>query len=251
MSTKVLFRNRTTCPGAGYKGDLLLDCGLTRRVLDAARFYNQLTKLPETRLVQKIYRISHYSNKKSWANSLKYHLMKLGFEQDWAEEKTIDIKLVHMRLTKLEEKDWLDELAAKPKLRLLKTLKSELAVAEHVTSFLSKKQRSLIPRLRMGNLPIALETGRYEGKSISERICVVCNRNETEDEWYLLFACPRYEETRKKWMEHLGINLNLNGETESYKNIFSKPYQLGNYLEKIWGERDKLIHNNHDKECQM
>ena len=43
---------------------------------------------------------------------------------------------------------------------------------------LSKSKRSLLAQLRLGVLPLAIETGRYTGKSIELRVCVVCDSNE-------------------------------------------------------------------------
>ena len=57
-----------------------------------------------------------------------------------------------------------------------------------------------------------LETGRYEGLSIEERLCQVCDMHVVEDEKHVLLDCPLYTPTRdilfQKMNEH-NVNFNL------------------------------------------
>ena len=67
-------------------------------------------------------------------------------------------------------------------------------------------------KFRSGTAPIRLETGRYEGLSIKERLCQVCDMHVVEDEKHVLLECPLYTPTRdilfQKMNEHKG-NFNL------------------------------------------
>ena len=43
----------------------------------------------------------------------------------------------------------------------------------------------LLSELRSGTLPLAVETGRFKSKQLSQRLCELCNSNEIEDEEFL------------------------------------------------------------------
>ena len=65
-------------------------------------------------------------------------------------------------------------------------------------SSLSKSERSHLAQSRCGILPLRLEAGRFVGLSVEERICNLCNINETEDELHFLLGCTCYNELRNR-----------------------------------------------------
>ena len=58
---------------------------------------------------------------------------------------------------------------------------------------LGKKQRSAIRKCRCGTAPIRLETGRYEGLPVHDRVCPYC-LDVIEDEYHVLCECPLYDD---------------------------------------------------------
>ena len=62
------------------------------------------------------------------------------------------------------------------------------------------RQRQLVSMLRMGVLPLRIETGRYEackvvgskGVPVEFRVCKCCSLCKVEDEIHFLFECPLY-----------------------------------------------------------
>ena len=103
-------------PKAGYGGDMPLEPGLDRRLLAAVIFYNSLLKLRGDRLVCKMFKASRYATGTSWANNLKTHLTRLGFEQEWAEQKPVDLRLLEDMLRQKQDKLWKQEVVKKRKL---------------------------------------------------------------------------------------------------------------------------------------
>ena len=71
--------------------------------------------------------------------------------------------------------------------------------ASYVTARLSRKQRSLLAKLRSGTLPLALETGRYTQTPVNQRLCRSCNTNAIETELHFLFECDRYNDIRTRF----------------------------------------------------
>ena len=45
-------------------------------------------------------------------------------------------------------------------------------------------------------LPLEIETGRFAGKPVAERLCKVCNTLRVEDEFHFLFSCCMYQRER-------------------------------------------------------
>ena len=54
-------------------------------------------------------------------------------------------------------------------------------------------------QLRFGILPLRVETGRFTNLDLENRTCLLCNREEVEDECHFLFACPKYNTNRETW----------------------------------------------------
>ena len=105
-------------------------------------------------------------------------------------------------------------------------------------------ERSLVSQLRLGILPIAIETGRYKSVPKHRRICELCNVDKVENEIYILFECSVYEEERLNWLEQLDIN-NTNVPVNNLLTImFKHPRQTGKYLVEIMEKRRKLLYIN-------
>ena len=91
---------------------------------------------------------------------------------------------------------WKTELDNKPKLYLLQQYKTEFAIETYCKFNLKRSQRSLIAKLRLGILPIYIETGRYNRIERELRVCLVCNNGRVEDEFHVIFYCQAHKEAR-------------------------------------------------------
>ena len=84
------------------------------------------------------------------------------------------------------------------KLRSYTLFKSEFLTEHYCTLILPKSHRGALAKFRFGVAPIRLETGRYEGLPIEDRICPFCNDDvSVEDEKHVLLYCPLYEDLRQ------------------------------------------------------
>ncbi len=45
----------------------------------------------------------------------------------------------------------------------------------------------------MGVLPLAIETVRFKSIPVEEKVCVLCNMNNIEDEMHMLCTCTFYQ----------------------------------------------------------
>jgi hypothetical protein len=60
---------------------------------------------------------------------------------------------------------------------------------------------------RCGILPLRIETGRYNGEPVGDRICTMFNLDEIESEKHVLLFCPSYKEQRKILCSETGIHV--------------------------------------------
>ncbi len=71
--------------------------------------------------------------------------------------------------------EWKINLYVKPKLRTNVLFKENYCTENYVKYSMSYQQRSLIAQLRLGILPIHIETGRLRDTQLDERICPLCD----------------------------------------------------------------------------
>ena len=116
---------------------------------------------------------------------------------------------------------------------------------------LSKSKRSLLAQLRLAVLPLVIETGRYTGKSIELRVCVVCDSIEIENELHFICQCSRYDELRKELYDFINVTIqdihfNTLGDEDKFCLIMSNPhivYKLAWFVQTAWNERQNILYN--------
>ena len=137
--------------------------------------------------------------------------------------------------------DWEHQCATKPKLRTYVKFKNDVKVANHISSNISKYERSLISQLRLGILPLRLETGRYSNLQEKDRICLLCDGNYIENEHHFLFQCELYNTERTQLEYALDISFTDLSDVEKFNLVFRHPFILGKYIRKaIRKRREKL-----------
>ena len=143
-----------------------------------------------------------------------------------------NIKQSCKELMKIE---WQHEIQSKPKLRTYKLMKENFIVESYVAYHVPKNYRSILAQLRMGILPLHIETGRYKNvfdretgihrkMNVNERTCNVCKLDIVEDEKHFLFNCNIYYNERREFYEEcakLFRNFSDMNEDDKLKNIMS------------------------------
>ena len=95
------------------------------------------------------------------------------------------------------------------KLRTYRCYKVNLEVEKYLLLNLHRLQRRTLAMLRIGVLPLEIETGRYAKPKtpLSERLCGLCNIDTIEDERHFLLHCPLYDDQRDA-LFRCAINVN-------------------------------------------
>ena len=73
-------------------------------------------------------------------------------------------------------------------------LKNDVSPANYVNYYMSKRNRSLFAQFRLGILPLHIEMGRYNNTTLEDKLCVLCNLKEVENEYHFLMSCCHYDE---------------------------------------------------------
>ena len=86
--------------------------------------------------------------------------------------------------------------------------------------FLPRKHRSALSKFRSGVAPLRLETGRYEGLEVDQRICPICH-SSVEDEKHVLLHCPLYVDFRNAlFKQACEVNASFGNYTENEQLVF-------------------------------
>ena len=164
-------------------------------------------KKPNNRLLKKIYLWDKYLNESeqimSWSGEIKSILYENNLNHVVFPVKSV--------VKQLEESFYKKQLVLvenmgknKPKLRTFVTFKDFKTISPHVYKPLSFLQRKTISKIRLGILPIRLETARYLRPILPEaqRLCY-CQNGDPESECHVLFICEKYSNLRQVWMNNL------------------------------------------------
>ena len=89
-----------------------------------------------------------------------------------------------------------------------------MSVASHLNCNMPKYPRSLISQLRLGVLPLRIETE-------ANRLCQVCAENKIENEYHSLFECSEYTEYRPELETAIDVKLARQSSQEMFVNVFN------------------------------
>ncbi len=228
-------------PIPGIQGDFgWLDCK-SRWVIESARLFNRFIKMDNERLNKKMFLYDKSIDAENWNASFKRALTDLDLENYWQSNTQIPMDQLENKIREKMTRDWRHRCSTKDKLRTYRTFKQDMCTASHLNCNLPKYERSLISQLRLGVLPLRIETGRFTNLAVENRICQLCDMNEVEDEAHFLFNCKLYDVIRASFEADLGSPLQNMSISEKFNLVFEHPYILGRFMRKAMNMRkDKL-----------
>ena len=95
----------------------------------------------------------------------------------------------------------------------------------YISSRLTPASRSVLARFKNGTYPLAVETGRYTWVPLDQRICLICSKNDIENEHHFLVSCEAYD-IKRTYLYSLvnaknDINIHLMSHDEQFKYLLS------------------------------
>ena len=147
-------------------------------------------------------------------------------------------KFLHIWKNKISE-----SIENTPKLRTYNEFKDSWDVEKYLTIDLSRNDRSSIAQLRLGILPLRIETGRFVRETIEQRICIFCTENVIETEYHFIWKCDKYDNIRNVLIQRVKeTNFLEMSDIEKTKICMSKyPRQLADYIVKSFNLRKETL----------
>ena len=174
------------------------------------QFYHRILCTQSNRLLYKVYvwdrKLNENGLVKSWSNEVKLILNEHSLEHIFNSNEIFPLRSTVAQLRdsmlKKQRLKLKEECATKPKLRTFVSFKNFDTLPPHIGKPLSFHERRTISKLRLGILPIRLETARYLRPIVpeQERVCY-CGSREVESEVHVMFNCSMYDDLRAVWMK--------------------------------------------------
>ena len=180
----------------------------SRTQIRMIRHFKRLRKLPEHRLTKKIFLWDRSLNDsgriKTWSFEVKEILCRNNIDYVYDSPYFCiqnTVKDLEKSLLDKDRTKWEADSHRKPKLRTFVIFKDFKNETSYLFKPLSFVQRKSLAKLRLGVLTLRIETGRFVRPRLpaEERLCLICNSGEVEDEAHFLLRC----ETYRVEMQHL------------------------------------------------
>ncbi len=229
-------------PIPGIQGDFdWLDCR-SRSILESVRLFNRFLKMDNNRLNKKVFMWDQALCRENWSSSFKLVLDDMSLSNYWVNNIVIPLEITKAKVHERLERDWKHHCSTKDKLRTYRLFKQDMTVASHLNCNMPKYSRSLISQLRLGVLPLRIETGRFVRLPEADRLCQVCSDNKIENEYHFLFECAEYTEYRNELQTALDINFSDLSMQEMFVNVFNHPHSLSRYMTRAFQKRREKLY---------
>ena len=184
-------------PKLAINGDMGWMPSTERRWYNMIRYWNRLVNMDDNRICKKVFVWAYTICHNNWSSEVKEIMSKLGITRHFESRSPWNLNDVKVSLQDLHARGWPAKTLSVPKLRSYVKYKTEYCPERYVTMNLKRNERSLLAQFRCGILPLRIETGRYVGEKPEERLCKICNSQQTEDETHFLLHCPFYSILRE------------------------------------------------------
>ena len=221
-------------PTAAMIGDTgWVNCYI-RRMSQRIKYWNRLIAMEDYRLTKIVFNFDYdYRAGKCWSTETLEIFKMLTMEDIYESRTECHIDYLSKMIDQFFSKWWIEQVESKPKLRMYKQIKSTPVTELYLKNFTGSKLRSCLAQIRFGILPLNVETGRFRGTPLEERICTCCDMDAVENECHFLFECELYEELRRTMLNQMNIELtefNNVPEKDKLEFVFSKPKLLARFI---------------------
>ena len=127
--------------------------------------------MEENRLPKIVYKWDRSLGLDAWAAEIQQIAANLGLPVLLKENEEYDVTFCQNKLLSANRLRWQLESERKPKLRSFIQIHDFNRMQVLVNSDVTRYQRSLLAQLKSGILPLKIETDRYQGISLEQRIC--------------------------------------------------------------------------------
>ena len=139
---------------------------------------------------------------KSWASLIKSELGKLGLSYMWNRQNEIipRFTIIQQRLRDQYIQKWKASLSSMSKLDSYIRYKNTFEMEKYLQILSNDTLRKHLTSLRLVSHRLQIEIGRHNDLARAERVCRVCNVQQTESEYHFMLVCPAYRDLRVKFL---------------------------------------------------
>ena len=156
------------------------------RWLEMLQFLNRLIQRDDDRWPKIVHKWDTSLRTNGWSDQVSHVLSYLSIDTDCVEGPVVDLDVAGARMLKLNRNHWKLEASNKTKLRTYVDIQDDTNRKALVNANLSRSQRSLASKLKLGILPLQLEVGRWKDVALEDRYCRVCMSEYLEDEYHFV-----------------------------------------------------------------
>jgi len=171
--------------------------------------FGRIMCTPSNRLLYRIYvwdrNLAESGQIITWSSEVKSILYQHNLAKIFDDEQIFPTKEITLKLKtsmyEMQQQIIKNECKNKPKLRTFMLFKDFGPLPPHVGKPLSFVERKSISKLRLGILPLRIETARYARPILPEnqRVCY-CESGEIESEYHAMFSCSKYDSLWDAWL---------------------------------------------------
>lgn len=156
-------------------------------------------------LVQTLYNsLVESHNKTNWAYKVKHLLDQFGFSYVWDSPSTVDMKTFHLifgeRVKDVFIQKWYTAISSSTKYNTYSAYKQNFTFEKYM-DLLPSKYRISLSKLRLSSHKLQIEIGRYSRNDRNQRVCLICNSGDIEDEYHFIIVCPVYNQLRSLYIK--------------------------------------------------
>ena len=224
------------------------------------RFYHRLMKMEENRITKRIFMWDRNLNESgmisSWPNEIKTIFDEAGLSSTYQTNEFFNKRDIIFSISdhfrEVQNEYLFQECQNKSKMRTFLRFKSFSHVgADYITKPLSFFQRRALARLRLGCLPLRIDTFQNPRLPEEEMLCQICVRRpdeatSIENECHFLFHCGAYQTERNIWYSKMALPENFIEMQldEQLKIVLNEPVNLkhtANYIISAFNLRSKYV----------
>ena len=214
---------------------------LARCKLEVVRLYNRFTSMPNDRLTKRVFMQSIGEHKTSWGEFCYNVLCEIGMIDNFKNKVTVNIKEAQSKIFSMGFLNLCEVVCEKSKLRLYK-----LVTSDHVKDYVlyaSRRQRVILANLLTGTLRLRVESGRFIGEPLQNRLCQVCKEQAVEDELHFLLECTLYDRERTELLKKLDIEERQQDRLVLFEILVRKySVLLSSFVDTIWKKRTSTMY---------
>jgi len=192
-------------PNAAVQGDMGLKLPIHHQWVCVTRQWCRMINMTSSRVNKKVFEWACELNKLNWSGRIRKMYTNLHVSHLSNINQSVclhsAVREVSGALKEYTEQLWQEKLnreqavrgASRNKLRTYRSFKKDFFTEPYLRTVLNKKHRSALAKFRCGVAPLHIETGRYVGRSLNDRVCFNCPTEIASEEHVILF-CDIYSD---------------------------------------------------------